>query len=36
VIDDSADTVGRSVHVNSGIINAVPGDTLFPAAGGCI
>jgi hypothetical protein len=36
VIDDSADIVGRTFHVNSGFINAVPGDTLFPAAGGDI
>jgi hypothetical protein len=34
VIDDSADTVGRSFHINSGFINAVPNDTLFASAGG--
>jgi hypothetical protein len=31
VIDDTADTIGRGFHINSGFINAVPGDTLFSA-----
>jgi hypothetical protein len=36
VVDDSADPVARTVHINDTSINAVPSDTLFPSAGGGI